>query len=50
MSNIINCVNAGLISQNYDVINNVTRKYAGSKTEELQEKSSGKMKKCQRMR
>lgn len=43
MSNVTNYVNTGLISQNYDVISNVTKKYAGSKTEELQEKSSGKM-------
>lgn len=43
MSNVTNCVNTGLISQNYDVINNVTQKYGGSKTAELQEKSSGNM-------
>lgn len=43
MSNVTNYVNTGLISQNYDVINTVIRKYAGSKTEELREKSSGTM-------
>ena len=37
MSSVNNCMNTGLISQNYDVINNVTNKFA--------EKSSGTMRK-----
>ena len=38
-------MNTGLISQNYDVINTVTKKYAGNTSEKLQEKSSGTMRK-----
>ena len=45
MSSVNNYMNRGLISQNYDVINNVTKKYAGNTSEELQEKSSGTMRK-----
>ena len=45
MSSVNNYMNTGLISQNYDVINNVTKKYAGNTSEELQEKSSGTMRK-----
>lgn len=45
MSSVNNYMNTGLISQNYDVINNVTKKYAGNTSEELQEKSFGTMRK-----
>lgn len=45
MSSVNNYVNTGLISQNYDVINNVTQTYAGSNSEKLQGKSSGTMRK-----
>lgn len=45
MSGVNNYVNKGLISQNYNVINSVTKKYAGSTSEDLREKSSGTMRK-----
>ncbi len=45
MSSVNNYMNTGLISQNYDVINTVTKKYAGNTSEKLQEKSSGTMRK-----
>ena len=44
-SSVNNYMNTGLISQNYDVINTVTKKYAGNTSEKLQEKSSGTMRK-----
>ena len=45
MSSVNNYMNTGLISQNYDVINRVTQRYAGSKLEDLQENSPGTMRK-----
>jgi hypothetical protein len=38
-----NYVNTGLISQNYDVINQVNQKYGGSTVKDLDQKSSGTM-------
>lgn len=45
MSYGINYKNTGLMSQNYSVINTVTKKLSGSKLEDLQKMSSGKMQK-----
>lgn len=45
MSSVNNYMNTGLISQNYDVINRVTQRYAGSKLEDLQENSPDTMRK-----
>lgn len=45
MSGVNNYINTGLISPNYNVINSVTKKYAGSKSEDLREKSYGTMRK-----
>ena len=45
MSSVNNYMNTGLIFQNYDVINRVTQRYAGSKLEDLQENSPGTMRK-----
>lgn len=45
MSGVNNYMNTGLISPNYNVINSVTKKYAGSTSEDLREKSSGTMRK-----
>lgn len=45
MTSVNNDSNIGLIFQNYDVINNVTKKYTGSTLKNLQEKSSGTMRK-----
>lgn len=43
MSGIVNFMNTGLISQNYDVIGKVNKKLNGITIEDLQEKTSGRM-------